>query len=153
DTFTELEELEFPAPVGKCEAFVTSGGTSTMPMSFEGRIANLDYKTVRYAGHHAKFRTIKELGLIETEPVKVGDVEVVPRDVFHAVVAPRIDFPEDKDLVVVRVVCRGIKGGRSATKQIDILDFYDDSTGFSAMERTTGFPAAIVCEMITDGLV
>jgi len=153
DTFSELEEIEFPAPVGRCEAFVTSGGASTAPLTFEGKVERYEYKTVRYPGHYAKFKVIKDLGLLELEPVRVGDVEVVPREVFHRVAAPRLEFPEDRDLVVVRATCRGLKNGKEITRRFDILDFHDESTGFSAMERTTGFSAAIVCEWVMDGKV
>lgn len=153
DTFTELEEIEFPEPVGRCEAFVTSGGASTAPLTFEGKIEKYEYKTVRYPGHHAKFKAIKDLGLLDLEPVQVGDTQVVPRELFHRVAAPRLRFPEDRDLVVVRAVCRGMKGGKPITRQMDILDFHDEATGFSAMERMTGFSAAIVCEMQMNGLV
>ena len=50
DSMTELETLsfdDFPA----LEAFQTSGGTSTLPETFHGKIRELDYKTIRYAGH------------------------------------------------------------------------------------------------------
>ncbi len=153
DTFTELEGLRFPMPVGQCEAFVTSGGASTAPLSFEGRVDKYEYKTVRYPGHHAKFKVIKDLGLLELEPIQVGDQQVVPRQVFHQAAEKYIDFPEDRDLVVVRATCHGLKDGREITRQFDILDFHDEATGFSAMERTTGFSAAIVCEHIMDGCV
>jgi len=153
DTFTELEEIVFPDPVGRCEAFVTSGGASTAPLTLEGRVEKYEYKTVRYPGHHAKFRVIKDLGMLDLEPVKVGDSEVVPRDVFHAAAAPKLTFPEDRDLVVVRATARGLKDGLPITRQIDILDYFDESTGFSAMERTTGFSAAIVCGMLMDGAI
>ncbi len=33
------------------EAFTTSGGLGTMCDSYEGRVANIDYKTIRYPGH------------------------------------------------------------------------------------------------------
>src|ERR1044071_6395482 len=95
ETFTELEEIDLP--IGKCEAFVTSGGASTAPLTFEGRVEKYEYKTIRYPGHHAKFKVIKERRLLELDPVKVGDVEVVPREVFHKVASSRIDFPKDKD--------------------------------------------------------
>ena len=153
DTFNEVETIDFPSPVGRCEAFVTSGGASTAPLTFEGKLERYEYKTVRYPGHHAKFRVIKDLGLLELEPVKVGDVEVVPREVFHKAAAPRIDFPEDRDLVVVRAIAMGMKDGKEIVRQFDILDFHDEETGFSAMERTTGFSAAIVCGMVADGVV
>lgn len=153
DTFTELEELDFPQPVGHCEAFVTSGGASTAPLTFEGRVEKYEYKTVRYPGHYAKLKTIKELGLLELEPVTVGGVKVVPRDLFHTVAAPKIDFPEDRDLVVVRATITGMKDGKRTIRRFDILDYHDEATGFSAMERTTGFSAAIVCEMVAEGRV
>jgi lysine 6-dehydrogenase len=153
DTFTELEEIEFPAPVGRCEAFVTSGGASTAPLTFEGKVEKYEYKTVRYAGHHAKFKVIKDLGLLDLEPVQIGDTQVVPRELFHRVAAPRLRFPEDRDLVVVRAICKGIKDGKPIMRQMDILDFHDEATGFSAMERMTGFSAAIVCELQMNGLV
>src|SRR5205085_6230637 len=138
ETFNEVEPIDFPSPVGRCEAFVTSGGASTAPLTFEGKLERYEYKTIRYPGHHAKFRVIKDLGLLDLEPIKVGDVEVVPRDVFHQVAAPRLAFPEDHDLVVVRARFRGMKEGKPICKQLDILDYYDEATGFSAMERTTG---------------
>ena len=35
----------------RLEAFTTSGGLGTMCDSFHGKVANLDYKTIRYPGH------------------------------------------------------------------------------------------------------
>jgi hypothetical protein len=46
-----------------------------------------------------------------------------------------------------------VKEGRKTELQFDVMDFHDEATGFGAMERMTGFPAAIVCEMVADGLV
>jgi lysine 6-dehydrogenase len=139
---TEVEAIEFPPPVGRAEAFVTSGGTSTAPETFRGRLSHYDYKTVRYPGHAAKIRLLADLGLLDTAPVDVGGARIAPRDVFHAVVAPRITFPEDRDLVVLRVRAAGTEGTAARWRQIDLLDFQDERTGLSAMERTTAFPAA-----------
>lgn len=151
DTFTELEEIEFPPPVGRCEAFITSGGTSTCPWTFEGKVERYEYKTVRYPGHYEKFKTLLELGLLDLETVRVGDADVRPRDVFHKVVAPRINFPDDPDVVVLRVICQGERDGRPFEIIFDVMDFYDPKTGFTAMERTTGFSAAIIAIMIAQG--
>jgi lysine 6-dehydrogenase len=151
DTFDELEEINFPHPVGKCEAFTTTGGTSTCPWTFEGKINTYEYKTVRYKGHYEKFKTMLDLGLLDTTPVKIGETEVSPRDVFHKVVAPKIDFPEDKDLVVLRTTCKGKKDGKNIELTYDIMDFHDDVTGFTAMERTTAYPASIVAIMMAKG--
>lgn len=153
DTFAELEELEFPDPVGKCEAFTTTGGTSTCPWTFKGKIKTYEYKTVRYKGHFDKFKTMLDLGLLDTTPVKVGDISVSPRELFHQVVAPKIDFPQDKDLVVLRTKCIGQKAGKKVELTYDIMDFHDDETNFTAMERTTAYPASIIAIMMAKNQV
>lgn len=143
-TFSELETLEFASPVGKCEAFVTTGGSSTCPWTFQTRLKNYDYKTVRYPGHYEKIKCMLDLGLLDEEPVDVGGVKVSPRELFHTIVPKKIAFPEDRDLVVLRTVVKGIEHGKSKTLTYDLLDYYDEATEFSAMERSTAFPAALV---------
>ena len=49
-SMTEIESLSFDG-FPALEAFQTSGGTSTLPDTFLGNIRELDYKTIRYAGH------------------------------------------------------------------------------------------------------
>jgi lysine 6-dehydrogenase len=151
--FEGIEEIEFPPPVGRCEAFLTTGGTSTCPWTFEGKLRTYVEKTVRYPGHAATFRAFRDLGLFGRQTVRAGDLAVVPRDVYHALLQPRIEFPEDRDLVVLRVQCDGENAGRSARITLDLMDFHDPVTGFRAMERTTGWPAAIVAQMQARGQV
>lgn len=151
ETFSELEELEFPPPVGRCEAFITAGGTSTCPWTFAGKLERYEYKTVRYPGHYEKIKLLRDLGFLEPEPVSLDGGEVSPRQLFHKLVPPRISFPDEPDLVVLRVTCSGVDRGRAMEVQFDLLEFADEATGFSAMERTTAFPAAIVAEMIARG--
>jgi lysine 6-dehydrogenase len=149
----ELEEVEFPAPIGRLEAFTTSGGVSTLPWTFAGKLKTLQNKTVRYPGQLTKLRAFYELGLFGTEAVQVDGQEVVPRELFHALFAPRVTFPGDKDLVVLRIRVVGRKGGRPAEALVEMTDFYDEATGFTAMERTTGWAAAIVAAMMARGQI
>lgn len=151
ESFTGLEEVRFPKPLGKCEAFVTAGATSTCPWTFEGRLNSYDYKTVRYPGHYEKIKLMREMGLLDRRPVTVKGATVVPRDLFVKVVGDKIAFPEDRDLVVLRVICRGLKNRKAAELVLDMLEFYDPATGFSAMERTTGFSTGIVAAMLARG--
>jgi lysine 6-dehydrogenase len=151
--FEGLEEIDFPAPAGRCEAFLTTGGTSTCPWSLEGKLRTYVEKTVRYPGHMATFRAFRDLGLFGRQPVQAGGAVVAPRDLYHALLEPRIDFPEDPDLVVLRVRCDGEDNGRAKSVILDLIDFYDPETGFRAMERTTGWPAAIVAQLQARGLV
>lgn len=149
--FIELEELEFPPPVGRLEAFTTAGGTSTAPRTFEGKLNTYQNKTVRHPGHYIQLKTMSDLGFFDPEEIRVGDVKIAPRDILAKLLGPKVTFPGDKDVVVIRVKCIGKKDNRPAFAQLDLLDFYDEITGFTAMERTTGWDAAIIAIMMADG--
>lgn len=150
-TMDELEEIEFPPPVGRLEAFTTGGGVSTLPWTFEGKLKTLQNKTVRYPGHFAQLRAFYDLGLWGREPVAVLDQEVAPRDLFHVLFEPKVTYPHDKDVVVIRIQAVGRKDGQATEVILELMDFYDEETGFTAMERTTGWDAAIVAGMMARG--
>lgn len=151
EPLTELETVDFPAPVGRLEAFVTGGGTDSMPWTYAGKLRTLQNKTLRYPGHFSQLRAYYDLGLWDLEPVLVKGQNLAPRDVFHALFEPKVLFPGDKDLVVVRVKAVGRKDGRPAQSIVEVIDRYDDETGYTAMERGTGWSAAIVAGMMARG--
>ncbi len=136
ESMTELEEIEFPPPFGRLEAFQTSGGTSTLPDTFLGKVRELDYKTIRYRGHCEKFKTMIDLGLCSGEARKMFS-ELLVRNLPH----------DEPDVVLVRVEVSG--AGRKL--RYDIVDRFDEQSGLSAMMRTTAFPAAIVALMMARG--
>jgi len=148
---TEVEQVEYPPPIGNLEAFVAGGGTSTMPFVFQGKLRTLQNLTLRWPGHYQQLRAFWDLGLWSQESLQVGGQMVVPREVFHALFKPKVTFPEDKDLVLIRVRVIGEKDGAPAVAIVDLADYYDPATGFTAMERTTGWDAAIVLAMATHG--
>jgi lysine 6-dehydrogenase len=126
------------------EAFVAGGGTSTMPWTFDGKLRPLWNKTLRWPGHFAEWKAYMDAGLLETDPVDVNGVPVVPRDVLHALLDPKIRAkPGEPDLVIVRVLARGRKDGRPAEVVVELIDRYDEATGFTAMERTTGWDGSL----------
>ena len=79
--------------MGTLEAFHTGGGISTLPFAYEGKVDVMEYKTLRYPGHVAIMRPIRELGLLDNTPVEVKGKSVVPRDVFIAAVHPKLHKP------------------------------------------------------------
>ncbi len=155
EPMTELETVEFPDSVGTLEAFVAGGGTSTMPWTFEGKLRTLQNLTLRYPGHYQQLRAYWDLGLWDLKPITLGKNKVVPRDVFHALFEPKVTYRREdargKDIVLVRVKATGKKGGRPAQAVVELVDRFDEQTGFTAMERTTGWDAAIVAEMMAHG--
>lgn len=143
------EVVDLGDPFGRLEAFVTAGGTSTAPWSFLGKLRFLENRTLRYPGHAAQWRAYRDAGLLETEPVQVGGARVAPRDVLHAVLGPRLEAGgEIRDAVLIRVLASGRHQGRAAEAQVDLVDTFDPETGFTAMQRTTGWDAAIVAALM-----
>lgn len=143
ESMTEIESLSFPEPYEKMEAFQTSGGTSTLVDTFLGKVRELDYKTIRFPGHCAKFKTMIDLGLCKWEPIDVDGVQVKPRRVLGELLVKNLPHDEP-DVVLVRVEFAG--GGKRL--RYDIIDRFDPETGLSAMMRTTAFPASIVALMM-----
>lgn len=150
DALSELERVDFPSPVGTLEAFHTGGGISTMPWAYSGKIRTMEYKTLRYPGHLAIMRAVRELGLLSLDPITVKGTKIVPRDAFIAAVSPRLTKPDGRDLVALRVEVQK-RDGRQVAWQL--LDYYDEKTGISAMMRTTGFSLAITGVMQVDGRI
>ena len=151
--FEELETLVFEG-VGELEAFVTTGGTSTAPYTYEGKLRTYQNKTCRWPGHFVQFKSFQQLGLFELEPIEVNGQSIVPRDVFHALLEPQITAPVIKDVCVMRA--KGVgedPDGRERAVSIDLVDYYDEATGFTAMERITGWHAGIMAEFIARGIV
>jgi lysine 6-dehydrogenase len=150
---SEIESVEFPSPVGTLEAFHTAGGLSTMGFRYEGKIRSMEYKTLRYPGHAAIMRAIRDLGLLDMEPVDVKGTKVVPRDVAVALMGPRLTKPESEDLVALRVTVSGSVNGTRKTVGWQLIDRYDTKHGISAMMRTTGYSLAITGLFQVRGLV
>ncbi len=150
--FTEFEVVDVP-PLGKLEAIVTSGGLSTAPWSFLGKLKTYQNKTLRYPGHWAQMIAFNDLGLFELEPIEVDGTKVVPRQVFHALFEPKVLPKRIVDICVERVRALGQKEGQAAEAVVELLDRYDPATGFTSMERLTGWHAAIAAEMIAMGRI
>ena len=150
---SEVESVVFPAPVGTLEAFHTAGGLSTMAHRYEGKIPTMEYKTLRYPGHAQTMVAIRELGFIDDKPVNVKGQQVVPRDLAIALLKPRLTKPHARDLVALRVVVEGTKGGKPVTHAWELVDRMDEQHGVSAMERTTGYSLAITGLMQASGAI
>ena len=149
ESMTEIEDLSFEG-FPALEAFQTSGGTSTLPDTFLGKIKELDYKTIRYAGHCEKFKTMIDLGLCSSDEITVDSQQVKPRRLFGELLQKHL--PADgPDYVLVRLDFVGKKDSVTQRLRYDIVDKLDEATGMSAMMRTTAFPASIIAQMMARG--
>jgi len=148
--FEELEYLDIPQ-IGRVEAFTSAGGCSTCPWTFRGRLRVFENKIIRYPGSLAQLKTMNELGLFSDKEIEVNGTKIIPRRVLQKLFEPKIRLQGEKDVAILRVRCVGEKNNRPAEVVLDIVDFYDERTGFTAMERTTGWHASIVAIMMARG--
>jgi lysine 6-dehydrogenase len=147
---------DFPA----LEAFHTSGGTSTLPETFRGKVGECFEKTLRYRGHLAMIRSLYDLGLFSREKKKIGKLEVVPRELTARLLEERF-AGSDPDVTILRVEAREKRPGgwRALIKEtrparilsFTMLDHYDPRTSMSSMMRTTAWPASIIVQMLASG--
>jgi lysine 6-dehydrogenase len=124
-----------------------------MAFRYEGKVPSMEYKTLRYPGHAHIMEAIRDLGLLELAPVDVKGQKVVPRDVALAAMGPRLTRPKGRDLVALRVVVEGTRGGAERRVGWELVDRYDAARGISAMMRTTGFSLSVTGQMQARGEV
>lgn len=116
------------------EAFSTSGGIGSLCDTLEGKVQNLNYKTVRYPGHRDMIKMLAEdLNLCHR------------RDVFKDVIEHGVPVTR-QDVVVVFVTVRGLKGG-NLTQESYAKKIYGGEGGapWSAIQLTT---ASAICAMV-----
>lgn len=148
--FTELEMVDVP-PIGKLEAFLVAGGVSTAPWTFLGKLQTYQLKIFRYPGTFAQLKAFSDLGLYELEPVEVDGKPVIPRHVFHALYEPKVTAPVVDDICIIRAHAVGLKGGRKTNALVELIDYYDPASGFTSMQRTTGWHLSIVASLLAQG--
>jgi len=162
DPLTEPEDFYIPgfAPL---VAFHTSGGTSTLPETFEGRVGECFEKTLRYPGHFDLLCELKDLGLFSSEKMRINGTELAPRAMMSKIFEGKF-ASKGPDVCIMRIEAhesvhrpgvRGLLGGRlkGRVASFTMVDHYDAKTDMSAMMRTTAFPASIVLQMLASGAI
>ena len=133
-----LEEIEqFSLDGINYEAFNTSGGLGTLCESLQGKVQNLNYKTVRYPGHRDIVKMLVrdlQLGLPERRPILKEVMETA--------------LPMTKqDVVLVFVSVSGMRDGRLEQESYAKKIYSQVVNGqlLSAIQLTT---ASGICAMV-----
>jgi len=137
-----LEELEtFSLDGVDYEAFNTSGGLGTLCETFEGKVSNLNYRTVRYPGH----RDILKLLL---QDLRLGERPELVKDIFETA----LPFASE-DVVLVFVSVTGKKQGRFV-QDVFTQKYYAQEIGgqvWSAIQITTASGICAMVDMLAQG--
>jgi lysine 6-dehydrogenase len=129
-------------------AFHTSGGTSTMPETFQGQVGECFEKTLRYPPHFAMIRSLYDLGFFSSEKRQVGKAKISPRELTSKLFLEKFSGDEP-DVTIMRIEAH--KGGRVAS--FTMVDEYDGATKLTSMMRTTAWPASVVLQMMVAGAI
>ncbi|PHS04600.1 MAG: saccharopine dehydrogenase, partial [Blastopirellula sp.] len=131
-----LEGLEYFSLDGvRYEAFNTSGGLGSLCETFEGRVRELNYKTVRYVGHH-------ELASLLINDLRLSERREILKDILEY--ALPITY---QDVVVTFCTVTGHKNGKlvQISDARKIYGHLIDKEHWSAIQITT---AAGLCALV-----
>jgi lysine 6-dehydrogenase len=147
----EIYPVEMPV-IGKVEATHGMGMLSTLPWTYQGRVDTLENRFVRYPGHLTFIKTLIQAGFFSRDKLKTEMGEFQPRAMTKAVLEKFL-MPKggEKDISIIQTVSKGIKDGKKLEIEHLVIDYSDEKTGLTSMQRTTGFTASIVGQMIVDG--
>jgi lysine 6-dehydrogenase len=142
------------------DAFHTSGGTSTLPETFHGRVGECFEKTLRYKGHIELIRGLYDLGFFSSEKRKIDGKEISPREMTTSLFLEKF-AGDGADLTVMRVEAHDAPKKTLLKRDVPpprvlsftLLDGYDPKTKMTSMMRTTAWPAAIVVQMMALGII
>jgi lysine 6-dehydrogenase len=145
EPLTEVETFTlegFP----ELEAFHTSGGTSTLPETFEGHVGECFEKTLRYPGHVRMLRALYDLGLFSSEKRCLNGSDIAPRQLMSRL------FEEQFTSAAPEVTLLRVEAHRGdVVASFSMIDYTDPVTGLTSMMRTTAWPASIVLQMLIRG--
>lgn len=123
------------------EAFNTSGGLGTLCATLEGRVRNLNYKTIRYPGHAAIMKAL-------LNDLNLRNRRDVLKDILENSVPATL-----QDVVIVFVTVSGMKDGR-LMQETYVNKVYARMVGGhlkSAIQITTAGAICAVLDMLADG--
>ena len=133
-----LEELEHFSLDGiEYEAFNTSGGLGTLCDTLEGKVENLNYKTVRYPGH-------RDIVKMLVRDLRLGMRREILKDVLETAIP--ITY---QDVVLIFVTVSGWRDGL-LTQESYAKKIYAQTVGgrlMSAIQITTAAGICAMCDL------
>jgi lysine 6-dehydrogenase len=146
DALSDREIISFPE-LGNLEAFNTDGLRSlTETMA---HIPDMKEKTLRYPGHIDLIIALKQAGFFNTDPLRINDTDITPLEFTSRLLVNEWKLgPEEEEFTVMKVIMKGVKNGRPASVEYNLLDRYDKASKLSSMARTTGYTCTAAVNLI-----
>ncbi len=153
----DREIICFPSPVGVQELYyIEHPEVWTLGETFKSKgLRYVDYKISYPRDLYMKYKLITELGLSKDEPIRVGNIEVVPRDLLRELVNQTFkgkDIPPN-DYDIMRVIAEGKKNGEMKRVTVEIHTEWSRKWNLSAQAVTVGTPTSIAVQFIAAGKI
>ncbi|HOY31257.1 MAG TPA: saccharopine dehydrogenase C-terminal domain-containing protein [Bacteroidales bacterium] len=149
EALSDAELLNFPG-IGTLEAFNSDGIRS---LGSTIKAANIKEKTLRYPGHIALMKILRQTGFFSQKEIEVKGLNIKPMDVTAKLLFPMWELKKgERDITIMKVIVEGKKAGKTLRYAYDLLDRYDEETQTHSMARTTGYTATVALRMIANGL-
>jgi saccharopine dehydrogenase-like NADP-dependent oxidoreductase len=135
------EREEFSLDGVTYEAFNTSGGLGTLCDTLQGKVRNLNYRTIRYPGHAAIMRAL-------LNDLRLRDRRDVLKDILEHAVPTTL-----QDVVIVFVTVSGRNNGQLVQETYANKIYSRDVDGrtLSAIQITTAAAICTVLELLASG--
>jgi len=147
-----VQKIDFPE-VGNLE--LIPNGNAIIFAEYLGILKTLRSASrcsMRWPGHSALWKQLVDLNFLSDEPVKTLPFELTPHQFMVKHLEPQLQYEKnERDIVAMRNIIVGQKEGRRKRIIYDMLDMRDLETGLFAMNRTVGYTASIVAQMIANG--
>ncbi|MBI4404563.1 MAG: saccharopine dehydrogenase NADP-binding domain-containing protein [Deltaproteobacteria bacterium] len=153
EALSEVEEITLPEPFGRCEAAHGASMLSTLPWSYKNKVRNMDTKIIRYPGHFAFMKILRDAGFLNKQPVNVSGLQIIPWDITREILRQSLETTDREDLYYMKVTVTGSQAQQRKQIVLEVLDLYDKKTEMTAMARGTAFTASIVAQMIGSGVI
>lgn len=153
----DYEELEFPEPVGRQKMYYIEHPEAwTLGLVFRDRgLKSVNYKISFPDDLFLKYKLLTDLGLTRRTPVKLGDVEIVPRELVKSMVMKTLEGKEipPNDYDVMRIIAEGEKGGKRVRITVDMHTEWHRKWNLSAQAVTVGTPTSIAVQLVASGRI
>ena len=146
---TGAKDYSFPEATMEC-VYTIHSEPATLPRSYAARgIRNVEWRLGLPPLDVTRLRSFAAGGLTSTEPIRVGDVEVVPRHVLAAVLMRQGGGVPDPGMVeYLRVTVSGTSAGQPKALVAEMRIVGRPEWGDAGLSYVTGTPPSVAAQML-----
>ncbi len=145
--FSGKQLVKFPAPVGErpcCYALYS--GLATLPQTIGKGVRKIDCSMSYTQEDELRIKVLNELGLTSDKPIKIGGVQISPREFLLRCVPPPDVRAKDASSLIVEI--KGEKDNFPMRIRYNLVQQFHEKYGVSAIAYLTGVPLSIVSQML-----